>query len=250
MREAESYCSIAVSPSLGTGLPTQGPPPFANVSTFCRSFAKSGFRQAQPAPSNRPAIPAGIYLFHANVTRIMGSNYAELPGQRFPVHPRASSLWPKKLPELARQLGKLMGEFRRASNEFRMQMDEELRISDQAEQQKKIAAMEAAAPPVIPPGTEVPSGYETSETLDGDAVATEPLPIASEGDLSLMPPDTGLPIARGLESSLESETTATNGASHETEGNAALTPVLETIPHSPDPATRHLEDSTEAPLHG
>ena len=35
---------------------------------------------------------------------------------------------PKKLPELARQLGKLMGEFRRASNEFRMQMEEELQI--------------------------------------------------------------------------------------------------------------------------
>jgi TatA/E family protein of Tat protein translocase len=27
---------------------------------------------------------------------------------------------PRKLPELARQLGKLMGEFRRASNDFRM----------------------------------------------------------------------------------------------------------------------------------
>ncbi len=53
---------------------------------------------------------------------------------------------PKKLPELARQLGKLMAEFRRASNEFRQQMDEELRLADQAEQQKKIAAMEAAAP--------------------------------------------------------------------------------------------------------
>src|SRR5215470_3534349 len=53
---------------------------------------------------------------------------------------------PKKLPELARQLGKLMGEFRRASNEFRMQMEDELRQSEQAEQQKKIAAMEAAAP--------------------------------------------------------------------------------------------------------
>src|ERR1700751_4399454 len=53
---------------------------------------------------------------------------------------------PKKLPELARQLGKLMGEFRRASNEFRMQMDEELRIAEQEEQQKKIAPMEAAAP--------------------------------------------------------------------------------------------------------
>src|ERR1700744_4894550 len=53
---------------------------------------------------------------------------------------------PKKLPELARQLGKLMAAFRRASNEFRMQMEEELRIADQEEQRKKIAAMEAAAP--------------------------------------------------------------------------------------------------------
>ena len=53
---------------------------------------------------------------------------------------------PKKLPELARQLGKLMGEFRRASNEFRMQMEDELRIAEQADQQKKIADMQAAAP--------------------------------------------------------------------------------------------------------
>lgn len=63
---------------------------------------------------------------------------------------------PKKLPELARQLGKLMAEFRRASNEFRMQMEDELRMSEQAEQQKKIAAMEAAAPvaPAITDGSE------------------------------------------------------------------------------------------------
>jgi sec-independent protein translocase protein TatB len=63
---------------------------------------------------------------------------------------------PKKLPELARQLGKLMAEFRRASNEFRMQMEDELRMSEQAEQQKKIAEMEAAAPitPAITDGSE------------------------------------------------------------------------------------------------
>src|SRR6185312_9978504 len=63
---------------------------------------------------------------------------------------------PKKLPELARQLGKLMAEFRRASNEFRMQMEDELRVSEQAEQQKKIAEMEAAAPvvPAITDGSE------------------------------------------------------------------------------------------------
>src|SRR5579871_1266027 len=78
---------------------------------------------------------------------------------------------PKKLPELARQLGKLMGEFRRASNEFRMQMDEELRIAEQEEQQKKIAAMEAAAPaaPALETASEntiAPSATEAGEPVD------------------------------------------------------------------------------------
>ena len=53
---------------------------------------------------------------------------------------------PKKLPELARYVGKLMNEFRRASSEFRMQMDDEFRQIEQAEHRKKIEAMEAAAP--------------------------------------------------------------------------------------------------------
>ena len=53
---------------------------------------------------------------------------------------------PKKLPQLARQAGKLMADFRRASNEFRTQMEEELRISEQADRQKKVAAIETAAP--------------------------------------------------------------------------------------------------------
>ena len=61
---------------------------------------------------------------------------------------------PKRLPVLARELGKWVGEFRRASNEFKMQMDEELRASEQAERQKQIAAMEAAAP--VPPPLEEP----------------------------------------------------------------------------------------------
>ena len=56
---------------------------------------------------------------------------------------------PKKLPVLAREIGKWVGEFRRASNEFKMQMEEELRTTEQADRQAKIAAMEAAAP--VPP---------------------------------------------------------------------------------------------------
>src|SRR5580700_4317510 len=88
---------------------------------------------------------------------------------------------PKKLPELARQLGKLMGEFRRASNEFRMQMEDELRIAEQADQQKKIAAMQAAAPvtPALPETTsETPAattpaatGESSDETMHENTIA-------------------------------------------------------------------------------
>jgi sec-independent protein translocase protein TatB len=105
---------------------------------------------------------------------------------------------PKKLPELARQLGKLMGEFRRASNEFRMQMEDELRVSEQEEQQKRIAAMEAAAPPT-PALESSAEGTENSIAPPAEAAVTTeesaPLPIASSGELNMMPPATGLPVA-------------------------------------------------------
>lgn len=109
---------------------------------------------------------------------------------------------PKKLPELARQLGKLMGEFRRASNEFRMQMEDELRMAEQADQQKKIAAMEAAAPvTAITDGTENSIAPPDPDDIDGvnphalPAEEFNPLPIATSGELNLMPPSTGLPVA-------------------------------------------------------
>src|ERR1700735_1361922 len=76
---------------------------------------------------------------------------------------------PKKLPELARQLGKIMAEFRRASNEFRMQMEDELRIADQEEQRKKIAAMEAAAP--VTPTITAGETTTTPPTLTSDSAS-------------------------------------------------------------------------------
>jgi sec-independent protein translocase protein TatB len=98
---------------------------------------------------------------------------------------------PKKLPELARQLGKLMAEFRRASNEFRMQMEDELRMSEQAEQQKKIAAMEAAAPvaPAITDGSEniaehvldaSPASIEDGQPAEEQTGEEQPLAFGDE----------------------------------------------------------------------
>jgi sec-independent protein translocase protein TatB len=145
---------------------------------------------------------------------------------------------PKRLPVLARQLGKLMADFRRASNEFRTQMEEELRITEQADRQKQVAAIEAAAPasPAIdttsepeqehmpPPETidnpaQPTDGYENVETqplvdsptesmsspAEPAEVAT-PLPIATSGELSIMPPATGLPIPNTSEPAIPEAT--------------------------------------------
>ena len=122
---------------------------------------------------------------------------------------------PKKLPVLARELGKWIGEFRRASNEFKYQMEEELRIAEQEERTRKIAEMEAAAPvpprlettetipepehPHLPSTEEPATAAEVTESAEATdpAEAAKPLPIATSGDLSIMPPATGLPTPRG-----------------------------------------------------
>jgi TatA/E family protein of Tat protein translocase len=41
---------------------------------------------------------------------------------------------PRKLPELGRSLGKSLGEFKRASNELRNTLDEEIRIEEERSQ--------------------------------------------------------------------------------------------------------------------
>jgi sec-independent protein translocase protein TatB len=153
---------------------------------------------------------------------------------------------PKKLPELARQLGKLMGEFRRASNEFRMQMEDELRVADQEEQRKKIAAMEAAAPvtpaisagesTIAPPALAADSPSDvtperiaelTQELVEDHPHTPAPLPIATSGDLNLMPPSTGLPVS-----------------------NSALSPVINSIPHTTEPEPVNEVATSEATHHG
>jgi sec-independent protein translocase protein TatB len=138
---------------------------------------------------------------------------------------------PKKLPMLARELGKWVGEFRRASNEFKMQMEDELRQSEQADRMKKIEAMEAAAPvaPALPSesietAVSETTASETSVGVSSDEPAAEsapgtttvPLPIATSGEVKIMPPATGLPTPRngnplgGLLDSIPP--TETNGA--------------------------------------
>lgn len=44
---------------------------------------------------------------------------------------------PRRLPQIGRQIGKLMYEFRKASNDFKFQMEEELRQAEDADRRKQ-----------------------------------------------------------------------------------------------------------------
>ncbi len=75
---------------------------------------------------------------------------------------------PKKLPEISRQIGKLLYEFRKASNDFKFQIEEELRASEQAERQKELSAQAATAQPATP------VAITAGETVSAETTSTEP----------------------------------------------------------------------------
>ena len=55
---------------------------------------------------------------------------------------------PRRLPLIGRQIGKLMYEFRKASNDFKFQMEEEFRAAEEADRRKKEEAeRQRASPP-------------------------------------------------------------------------------------------------------
>ena len=92
---------------------------------------------------------------------------------------------PKKLPEIGRQIGKLMVEFRRASNEFKMQIEEELRASDEAERQKEITAANTMLPAAAPTTGAALIEAATSSSANGTAASGVPV---------IAPPSTGVPV--------------------------------------------------------
>jgi sec-independent protein translocase protein TatA len=67
---------------------------------------------------------------------------------------------PRKLPELGRSLGKSLAEFKRASNELKSTLEEEIRLEEQRsvldEKKAAAAAQTVTAPPANPTPVEEP----------------------------------------------------------------------------------------------
>jgi sec-independent protein translocase protein TatB len=126
---------------------------------------------------------------------------------------------PRRLPQIGRQIGKLMYEFRKASNDFKFQMEEELRVSEEADRRKKeeeerarnlalnpptstqtieaqadIGAVEQASVSAQPPA---PGVGLTSEN-PGNAAETEVAAVEDTGSRiypRISPPSTGETVA-------------------------------------------------------
>jgi sec-independent protein translocase protein TatB len=165
---------------------------------------------------------------------------------------------PKKLPEISRQIGKLLYEFRKASNDFKFQIEEELRAAEQAERQKELSAQAAIAQPATPititagetvsaqPIAEgvlaaedttsesaTPTATETGTTETGTTerpLRETPLPEPSNPDTprtpTIQPPASGLPVStRSPYRSVEN----TEGATEVTAAGESLD-----MPQAPD----------------
>ena|SRR5205814_10136549 len=89
---------------------------------------------------------------------------------------------PKKLPGIARQVGKALAEFKRASNEFKAQIEAEI---SQLELQEKQKAESQKIEQKMPLPANPPIG--AVEYLPAQAQSSEP--PASSGDLNLPAPN-------------------------------------------------------------
>jgi TatA/E family protein of Tat protein translocase len=87
---------------------------------------------------------------------------------------------PKKLPEIGRQIGKALNEFKRASNEFRSQIEAEINNMER----------ETASTPQILPPNKAPEGAVASGTLiDLPAVEHIPTPVTPSSESIAKAPD-------------------------------------------------------------
>ncbi|HTV82427.1 MAG TPA: twin-arginine translocase TatA/TatE family subunit [Acidobacteriaceae bacterium] len=84
---------------------------------------------------------------------------------------------PKKMPEMGRQLGKLLAEFRRASNEFKFQIQEELRNMEEEERKKKLAESQALA-------------AASEQAMIGAGASS-----GADAGPTILPPSTGEPVS-------------------------------------------------------
>jgi TatA/E family protein of Tat protein translocase len=76
---------------------------------------------------------------------------------------------PRKLPELGKSLGKSIAEFKRASNELKNTLEEEIRTEELQEARKSAQIPPTAATPPAPPAPAAPAPEGETRPREGTA---------------------------------------------------------------------------------
>jgi sec-independent protein translocase protein TatB len=156
----------------------------------------------------------------------------------------------RRLPQIGRQIGKLMYEFRKASNDFKFQMEEELRNAEEADRRKKeeerqrslaaLAAAEQASVSADPPTKIVESPYPGEGNYPPQYPQETPAVAATEEMVPrILPPSTGETIAAARPGRVagppsESPTEAADAAIREADTNSDVSGT--SSDHSPNAA--------------
>jgi sec-independent protein translocase protein TatB len=120
---------------------------------------------------------------------------------------------PRRLPKIGRQLGKLMYEFRKASNDFKFQMEEELRNAEEADRRKKEEEERQRALAAAPPPAQ----------LEPTAAAQTPAPAESQESGAAAPIEAPYPSGT-TDPSVEAEATRSQEAAGPAEHSPDLAP--------------------------
>jgi sec-independent protein translocase protein TatB len=166
---------------------------------------------------------------------------------------------PRRLPQIGRQIGKLMYEFRKASNDFKFQMEEELRNSEEAERRKKEEERLRALAPVAPqqasvsadppaPVNAIESPYPGESTYPPQYPSKGPEVVSPPEDAAprIMPPSTGETVAASRPGSTNEPVAGPDGdtgpevPSASSEGGTSQTDMAERQKDQPSPATEGL----------
>jgi sec-independent protein translocase protein TatB len=87
---------------------------------------------------------------------------------------------PRRLPQIGRQIGKLMYEFRKASNDFKFQMEEELRQAEEADRRQKEEAERQRALAASPPAPQLDASAPQFDPPAESAAAESAVPAPPE----------------------------------------------------------------------
>jgi sec-independent protein translocase protein TatB len=124
---------------------------------------------------------------------------------------------PRRLPEIGRQIGKLMYEVRKASNDFKFQMEEELRRSEDAERKSREQGSGIRE--------QIPAAIESPYPGEGDYPAVSPAEFHSDEPYPrVQPPSTGETVAAARPEFIEQQIQESGASNSSSEPSKSLEP--------------------------